>query len=230
MIDGLDIETPPHSPSTDGIDVDSSQNIEIRNCHISVDDDNICMKGSKGPFAMQDTNSHPVEHVHIHDCTFGLGYGALTLGSEATVVRDIEMDHCTISGSDTNSTCVLRLKLRLDTEQHYENIRVHDIKVDGHGAIIHCDPWTQYFDLKGMPSPVQTVNGVTISKVTGSFGSFGSINGPPQSTVQNITLKDMDLQLIQSNYVIKNAKGLVVENVKLNGALFAPPGQISKQP
>jgi alpha-L-rhamnosidase len=230
VVDGLDIETPDHSPSTDGIDVDSCQYVEIRNCHISVDDDNICMKGTKGPFSMQDKQSAPVEHIHIHDCSFGLGLGVLTLGSEASVVRDVEMDHCTVSGPDTAPTSVLRLKLRPDTEQHYENIRVHDIKVEGLGALIRCDPYTQYFDLKGMPAPAQTVNGVTMSAITGSFGCLGSINGPAQSSVQNITLKDMDLQLAQTNYILKNVQNLVVENVKINGALFVPPGPIVKQP
>jgi polygalacturonase len=230
VVDGLDIETPPHSPSTDGIDVDSCQYVEIRHCHISVDDDNVCLKGTKGPLSMQDKRSAPVEHIHIHDCTFGLGHGVLTLGSEASVVRDVEMDHCTVSGPDTAPNVVLRLKLRPDTEQHYENIRVHDIKVDGLGAIIHCDPYTQYFDLKGLPAPHQTVNGVTMSAISGSFGSFGSINGPAQSTVRNVVLKDMDLRLAKTDYILKNVQDLVVTNVKINGALFKPPGPIAKQP
>ena len=227
VVDGLDIETPPHSPSTDGMDIDSCQEVEIRGCHISVDDDDICMKGTKGPFALQDKASGPVEHVHIHDCTFGLGDGALTLGSEATFVRDVEMDHCTISGPGAEHNVVLRLKLRPDTEQHYADIRVHDIKVEGVGAIIHCDPWTQYFDLKGMPPPSETVNGVTMSAITGSAVSFGTIDGPARSTVENVTLENMDLRIARPDYVIRDVQNLVVKNVRINGALFAPPGPIA---
>ena len=74
-------------PSTDGTDVDSCQNVTIRGCFYSVDDDCIALKGSKGPFAMDDKESPPVEHIHIVDCTFQRGAGICTLGSEATVVR-----------------------------------------------------------------------------------------------------------------------------------------------
>ncbi len=227
VIEGLDIQAPDHSPSTDGIDVDSCQDVEIRGCHISVDDDNVALKGTKGPLAMQDKESRPDERVHIHNCTFGLGLGVLTLGSEATVVRDVEMDHCTVSGTGTGGTCVLRLKLRPDTEQHYENIRIHDIKVDGAGAIVLCAPWTQYFDLKGMPPPLETVNGVSMSNITGSFRIFAKIAGSPRSTLQNFTFKDMDLRLSQTGYMIKGVQNLSVHNVKINGALLTPPGIIA---
>ncbi len=227
VLDGLDIQTPPGSPSTDGIDVDSCQDMEVRGCHISVDDDDIALKGTKGPLSMQDAESPPVERIRIHDCTFGLGHGVLTLGSEASVVRDIEMYRCTISGKGTGPTSVLRLKLRPDTAQLYENIRIHDIKVDGTGSIIHCEPWTQYFDLKGLPPPAQTVRNVSLSGITGSFGQFGKVTTAAKSSIESLTLKDMDLQLARTDYTIENVRDLVVENVKINGAAFEPPGPIA---
>src|SRR5262249_37072395 len=49
VVDGLDINAPPGSPSTDGIDVDSCRNITIKNCTIANNDDCIALKGTKGP-------------------------------------------------------------------------------------------------------------------------------------------------------------------------------------
>lgn len=227
VIDGLDIASAHHAPSTDGIDVDSCQNVEIRGCHLSVDDDDIALKGTKGPLAMQDKKSRPVEHIHIHDCTFALGHAVLTLGSEATVVRGVEMDHCTISGPDTGPTSILRFKQRPDTEQHYENVRVHDIKVDGAGAILQCVVWNQYFDLKGLPAPSQTLKNVRMYNITGSFGRFGEVVAAAKSTIQDFTLQDMDLQLAKTEYTIKGVKDFTVKNVRINRAPFVPPGPIA---
>src|SRR5208283_5276294 len=58
---------PIGSPSTDGIDVDSCQNVTIRGCNISDGDDDIALKGSKGPLADKDADSPPDENILIED-------------------------------------------------------------------------------------------------------------------------------------------------------------------
>src|SRR6476469_768011 len=122
VIEQLDIfspgTVPVRAPSTDGIDVDSCQDVVIRHCNISVDDDCIALKGSKGPGADQDPASPPVDNVLIEDCTFGDGHGVVTLGSEATVVRNVTVRNCVVTGKNA----VVRLKLRPDTPQLYENL------------------------------------------------------------------------------------------------------------
>ena len=115
-VEKLDIRTPPGAPSTDGIDVNSCQNVTIRGCYISVDDDNIALKGSKGPFADQDLESPAIDHIRITDCTFAYGHGAVTVGSEACHVRDVVVENCRVEGTDKNNHNILvRLKLRPDT-------------------------------------------------------------------------------------------------------------------
>jgi alpha-L-rhamnosidase len=205
-VEAVDIRTPRHSPSTDGIDVDSCQNVTIRRCHISVDDDNIALKGSKGPLADQDSGSPAVEHVRISDCTFGLGNGILTLGSEACHVRDVIVENCGIEGDETNR--VLTIKLRPDTPQHYEDIHVRDITIHCPGSLISIEPWNQYFDLAGHAPPSQTVENVSVSNVTGKTTSFGRIGGPAKSVIRNITLENIDLQLANPEVPIKKVENL----------------------
>ena len=77
------------APSSDGIDVDSCQHVVIRNSTISVGDDCIALKGTKGPLAMEDATSPPVEDILVEDCDFQHGHGMLTCGSEATIVRNV---------------------------------------------------------------------------------------------------------------------------------------------
>jgi polygalacturonase len=222
-VEKVDIRAPLHTPSTDGIDVDSCQDVTIHGCYISDNDDNIALKGTKGPLADQDTGSPAVEHVRISDCTFGHGNGILTLGSEACHVHDVIVENCKIQGNDSNH--VLTIKLRPDTPQHYEDIHVRNIVINAPGSLINLAPWTQYFDLGGHAPPSQTVENVTISNVTGSTTSFGKIVGPDKSVVRDITLENIDLQLKKPEMTIKNVEGLKVNNVKINGHPFTMPDQ-----
>ena len=224
IVDGLDIRTPDKAPSTDGIDVDSCQNVTIRHCYISVDDDNVVLKGNKGTSALDDPSIPPVEHIRISDCTFGLGNSALTLGSEATLVRDVVIEHCRLTGTEKN--CILKLKLRPDTAQHYENITARNITVNNPAAqLVSIQGWTQYFDLQGRPAPSQVVTNITLTNITGTLRGFGRVDGPAKSTVQDLTFKNINVRLSDPEVVIEKVKGLHIINVKINGRRYAGPAE-----
>jgi polygalacturonase len=201
-----------HAPSSDGIDVDSSHDLTISNCFFSVGDDDIALKGSKGPFALQDKDSPPVEHIYIHDCIFEEGGGIVTCGSEATIVRDVKIEHCT-----TRKPTVMQLKLRPDTPQQYENITINDITMEGSASLFKIAPWSQYFDLQGQVPPKSIVRNITISNVHGSGNSLGAINGHALTTFGDITLKNVNLNLKGENLKVGNIQTLHFENVIING-------------
>jgi len=209
---------PDHAPSSDGIDVDSSQDVSIGNCFFSVGDDDIALKGSKGPFAMQDKDSPAVERIHIHDCVFEAGGGIMTCGSEATIVRDVKIDHCTTTGPT-----VLRLKLRPDTPQQYENISLNDITIEGNVVILSIAPWTQYFDLKGQAPPKSQVRNISITNVKGSGGSIGKVGGNPDTDFGDITLKNFNVTLKNTEFDVNRFKQVTFENIVVNGATVPAP-------
>ena len=210
------------APSTDGIDVDSSQDVTIRGCTFSVTDDCIAMKGTKGPFALDDKESPPTERVRVTDCVFKRGYGAVTLGSEATVVRDIVVENSRFLGVSH----VLHLKLRPDTPQHYEKVRVRGITLDNKsGSILEARPWTQYFDLQGQPAPRSVVRDITFSDIRGRFGSLGRASGNPgQTDIAEVTFTDFDVKLnrvqLQDG---ESVRGLKFTNVVVNGQPVTSP-------
>jgi len=226
FVDKLDIQAPTHSPSTDGIDVDSCQNVAIRGCYISVNDDNIVLKGDKGPFAMDDKQNPPVAHVRISECTFGMGNAGLTLGSEASVVRDVIMEHCQLVGTERN--WVLKLKLRPDTPQLYENITARNITVNNPSAkLVSIEGWNQFYDLHGQPPPSQSVDHVTLENISGTLNDFGRIEGPVKCTVQNITFENIDIKVSDPKAVIRQVKNLKLTNVKFNGVAFTGDQTVS---
>jgi alpha-L-rhamnosidase len=219
LVKDVDIRAPLRSPSTDGIDVDSCRNVTIKGCYISVDDDNIGLKGNKGTSALDDKTIPPVEHIRISGCTFGLGNSALTVGSEATVVRDVVIENCRLTG--TNKNCVLKLKLRPDTEEHYENITARNIQVQNPNAqLVSIQGWRQYFDLQGKPAPSQWVTHVTLENITGTLHDFGRVDGPAKSTVEDLAFKNLNVALKNPAVVTRNVKNLKFTNVKINGVAY----------
>ena len=224
LVKGVDIRAPFRSPSTDGIDVDSCRNVTIKGSYISVNDDNICLKGNKGTSALDDKTVLSVEHVRISGCEFGMGNSALTVGSEATVVRDVIIENCRLTG--TNNNCVLKLKLRPDTEEHYEKITARNIQVQNTNAqLVSIAGWGQHLDFQGKPAPSQWVTNVTLENITGTLHDFGKVDGPKKSNVSNLTFKNINIALTNPAVVIKKVTNLKLTNVKINGVAYTgePP-------
>jgi polygalacturonase len=221
LVDNVRFEVPDgqRCPSTDGTDIDSCQHVTIRGCTYRVDDDCVCLKGSKGPFALDDHDSPPVEHIRVENCTFLRGGGVATLGSEATIVRDLVVENCTVHGT----VPVVRLKLRPDTPQTYEDLHYRNITLAGssdnpRGPIIEVRPWKQYFDLKGQPPPKSTVRNVTVNGIKGTYGAFGVIQGTPgQTTISGFRLENIDVQLNNPKLSVDSGIDVALENVTVNG-------------
>lgn len=203
------------APSTDGIDLDSCQDVTIDGCFFSVTDDCIAAKGSKGPHAAEDKDSPPVERIRVRNCEFKRGSGLMTLGSEATLVRDVIVENCKVTGSVT----VAVLKLRPDTPQHYENIQYRNITLDhAGGTIVSVRPWSQYVDLKGEAPPKSVVRNLSMTGFKGRFGSFGTIRpNPGQTEISDIIFKDFDVTLDKEQLVASGVSQLKFEHVNVNG-------------
>jgi polygalacturonase len=210
------------APSTDGVDLDSCQRVTIDGCYFSVTDDCIAAKGSKGPLALEDKDSPPVQHIRVRNCHFRRGHQAFSCGSEATVVRDVVIENSRVTGRMN----FLMLKLRPDTPQLYEDIHVRGVSFDNAaGRIVFIAPWSQYKDLKGHAPPLSNVRNVTLSGLKGRFGSFGSIRpNPGQTTIRDLRFEDFDLQLSQGALEATGVTGLTFDKVVINGQPAVAPG------
>lgn len=217
VVDRLDIQSGPRSPSTDGVDVDSSQYVTIQNCHFAVNDDCIALKGSKGPFAMKDKDSPPVEHIRISNCTVTHGPCIVTCGSEATLVRDVIIEHCRAIGPGTQSLAVVRLKLRADTPQSYQDIHVRDVTLDGSGSLLYIAPWLQYFNLQGQPPPTHSVRNITFSDVRGNCNTLASVRDNKGDSIRDVRFDNIDIQTHGPKPQLSEVKDLTLKNVKING-------------
>lgn len=79
-VDGVTVRNPEESENTDGINLDSCQNVRIANCHVDVGDDCVTIKSG------YDGDGRPVgepcENVVVTNCTMEQGRGVVVIGSE----------------------------------------------------------------------------------------------------------------------------------------------------
>lgn len=135
---------PIPAPSSDAIDLDACNNVHITGCNISVNDDIVCLKGGKGPWADTDPDNGTNSNVLVENCYFGRGPGVLTFGSECIGARNVILRNSEVHGA----TRVLQFKMRPDTPQNYEYVLVENITGESR-YFFYVAPWTQFFDLKG---------------------------------------------------------------------------------
>lgn len=215
LIENCDIRAPYKpvpAPSSDGVDIDACKKVIVRNCYISVNDDAVCIKGGKGVDAHKREENGIVEDVLIENCSFGESHGALTLGSECIHARNITMRNCKVA----SNTPILRLKMRPDTYQVYENITVDGI-TGKCGPIINMAPWKQFFDLGGSSEkPFAIVRNITLSNIKVECDRFGELEGNPADQVSGILFKD--IQATAKTPTFRNIYSDVkAENVIVNG-------------
>jgi polygalacturonase len=204
------------APSSDGIDIDSCQDVIIRGCTISNGDDCIALKGTKGPMAMQDKISPPVENILVEDCDFESGHGMLTCGSEATIVRNVTVRNCRVGAA----VPLVRLKLRPDTPQLYENLLFENIKATDAQAVFDVKPWTQFFDLQGHGSQPSVVRNVVVRNLTGSVRSLGELRGNKGDTIEHVQLQNINITADDTRLRTDVAEAIQCKDVKVNGEPF----------
>ena len=111
-------------PSTDGVDVDSSEHVLVENCFVDCNDDNICIKAGRDYDGLR--VKKPCQNIVIRDCEIGQGEG-ITIGSETSGdIKNIEIHH--IKAKKTMNG--FRLKSAKTRGGLIENICVHDIEMN----------------------------------------------------------------------------------------------------
>ena len=74
--------------NNDGIDIDASEEVEIKDCNIRSDDDSIVLKT---------TWNHPCRHIRVSGCTLDSSQSAIKCGTESVAdFQDVRVSDCTI--------------------------------------------------------------------------------------------------------------------------------------
>ena len=156
-------------PCTDAIDIDKCRRVTVRNVDISVNDDGVCIKGGKGPWAddyEKFPDNGPSSDILIEGCTFHAPtHSALTLGSECPAVTNVTMRDCVVDGCGD----LLYLKMRRDTPQRYSNVLVESCR-GACNVSVHAQVWGEAPDSKRSAEELKSrADGVTLRNNSVAF-------------------------------------------------------------
>ncbi|MCM1356553.1 MAG: glycosyl hydrolase family 28 protein [Staphylococcus sp.] len=204
---------PVRAPSSDAIDLDGCHRVRVTGCYLNCDDDGVCMKGGKGVYANRSYENDSVTDVLVEGCVFGPNlHGTLTLGSECLHADNIVLRNCRVD----NECSVLRLKMRPDTYQIYENILVENVS-GRFGTLIEVLPWKQFFTLEGSDEkPSGIIRNVKVSNISGSCMNLGVLAANADDVVDNFIISNVDVTA-ESDIFRCNYPSVGLIDVKVNG-------------
>lgn len=218
---------PIRAPSSDALDLDACRRVIVRNCYMNSDDDGVCLKGGKGVYANRTMDNGICEDILVENCEFGNNlHGVLTLGSECVHARNVIVRNCKV---DINAA-LLRLKMRPDTYQIYENVRIENI-TGTCGTVMDMKPWKQFYTLEGSNEhPYGIVRDIKIENVDVNCNTLCHIQGNPDDKVSGIEFENVNVRAKDPSLTVVAYPTVKFENVTMNEKAFTPKVERSNAP
>lgn len=178
-----------HVANTDGIDVAGSSNVTVEHCFISTGDDGIVLKNSKtlGKKA-------PMENITVRNCKVSSCTNAFKIGTETSYdIGDVTVENCEFFLDDIYPGGVSGISIESADGATVKNVEIRNIQMRG----ITCPLFISLnnrnrdkdFDNAG------AIDSVKVENLTACDIEIPVIiTGTKALTVQNVTLKDFDLQ------------------------------------
>lgn len=201
-------------PSTDGIDIDSSQLVRVEGCTVSCNDDNICVKSGRGAEAQK--QGRTARDIIIRDCTLLEGSG-ITLGSETSGgIENVIIEHNRFAGTGVG----FRIKSARNRGGWIKNIVVRHLEMEDvrYPFMLQLN-WFPEYSYSKLPADgeqpphwhklaaevtgeagLTQVENITISHIRSSLtqpGAFSRaffIEGTPEKPIEQLSFSDIRLQ------------------------------------
>ena len=222
-------------PSTDGIDIDSSQKVLVEHADIDVNDDALCLKAGRDADGLR--VNRPTEHIVLRDSIIRSGAAAVTIGSETSGgFRDIEAyDIKALKGVPSG----VLFKSAHTRGGFAENIRIHDLTLEGVAIPIHITMnWNPSYSYAAIPAgmtdvpdyykvlatPVPEAQGlphfrnvrISYVKATGARQAF-NVSAYAQAPLEDFRIDHLDIEAATAG-TIANAKNWKLEDNKIQTA------------
>ena len=202
-------------PSTDAVDIDACHDVVVRGCYMNVNDDAVVLKGGKGTFADQAPENGPCYNILVENCHYGTVHGCMTLGSESVHDWNVIMRNC--RADNTNN--VLWLKMRPDTPQHYEYVRVENFTGKCRNGLL-VRGWNQFYEKKDRPDmPMSQCNNISFKNIKMDCGVFFNVQGSDKFRLNDFSFEDIDCQDHGKTkpFSERPIENLTLKNVVING-------------
>jgi polygalacturonase len=233
-VDGLIIRNNEdgHGPSTDGIDIDSSHDIDVSHADIDVNDDALCLKAGRDSDGLR--VNRPTENVKIHDSIIHRGAAAITIGSETSGgFHNIEAWNITAESGVPNGVLFKSAHIR---GGHPSDIRIHDLTLIGVAIPISMNMnWNPAYSYAKLPegtdpktvppywipltTPVPEDKGlphfsdvhIWNIKATGARRAF-SVSAYPNAPLVNFRLDHLDIEAQTAGTIADTVNWVMTDN------------------
>lgn len=241
----LKLNSPKDSPTTDGCDPESCENVLIAGVNFSVGDDCIAIKSGK--LEMGKKYKTPSKNITIRNCLMQYGHGGVTLGSEMSGgIANIKVNQCIFFQTDRG----LRIKSQRGRGKDavidgitFENIVMDQVKAP---LVINMfyKAGSDSVDEYRFSKEKQKVDERTPYlgefnfhhiKATDIEWGAGAFYGLPEQPIKRISIKDMSFSFkkdaeageiamtlhgqlsLKQGILFSNVKEVVLEDVTFNG-------------
>lgn len=232
VIDGVFINAgDKHGPSTDGIDIDSSSDVIVRNCVTNTNDDSICIKSGRDADGYR--IGRPCHHVTVENCRILSGFG-VTIGSEISGgVHDIFIRNLCFENTD----CGFRIKSSHPRRGYIRNVVVSDLKMINVRYPVHiCLDWNRGYSICRLPEEYR------LKEIPEHWKKLTEElpDDVPDTLVENVYLKNITASLTPDytgrsrafnieGYEHQPIQNLVMENVTITADEFGIINAVKNQ-
>lgn len=213
IIDGVTVNS--HGPNNDGCDPEYSQNIIIKNCTFNTGDDCIAIKAGRDADGRR--VAIPSKNIIVQNCKMIDGHGGVVIGSEISAgVNNVFVENCVMDSPNLDRA--IRIKTNSRRGGIIEDIFVRNLEV---GTVKECVlRATMTYNVYGSQTGnfIPVVRNISLENITvKNGGKYGVLaDGYKESPVENITLKNVVIQKVDSVYSLKNVKNINFINTYIN--------------
>jgi len=213
---GLTINCSILGPNTDGCDPESCKDVLIQDVNFNVGDDCIAIKAGRNADGRR--LNVPSENIVIQGCHMQNGHGGVTVGSEISGgVRNVFAQDCKMDSPSLDMA--IRIKNNAMRGGVLENIYVRNIEV---GEVAFAGLSIDFYYEEGEAGKFTPITrNVDIRKVTLNKAQYAIyLRGFKNAPIENVHVSDCDFKDVQKPNVTENVKGLVLNNVTVNGKVM----------
>ena len=183
--------------NTDGLDIDTCKNVNIKNCDIYTGDDSIAVRADGDPKNRKIggilSRENVCENINVSNCRLSSTTCAIRLGVGSGVIRNCNFSDLDIY--ETRTGVCLCASYRGDRFCEIYNISVRNVKFDGLAAFWYYNDWTGNFNQNNG----RFCHNISVENLHGKQTGGSLIIGNAGYGMRNLTFADVHLEKTQNN-------------------------------
>ncbi len=214
IVDGVTIDS--HGPNNDGCDPEYSKNVLIQNCTFNTGDDCIAIKAGR------DNEGRRIgimsENIIVRNCKMIDGHGGVVIGSEMSAgVKNVYVENCYMDSPQLDRA--IRLKTNTKRGGIVDGVYVRNIQVGKvKEAVLHITMNYSVYPNQRDGNFIPKIKNIYMENITVKNGGKYAIfaDGIERSPIENITFKNVRIEKVEKNFLLKNVTNLHLIDTYIN--------------